>query len=73
MARRKLRIKEQEDGGETASIGLPKDDLDRDGLVDENGEIEHTFGNIDRVDERTFRVELVDPEELSSSPEDGSQ
>lgn len=52
---------------------LPKGDLKRDELVDEDGKIKHTFANIDRVDERTFRITLDDPEELTSSPEVASQ
>lgn len=43
---------------------LPKGDLDRDGLVDENGEIRKTLVNIDRIGEREFVIELADPDEM---------
>lgn len=51
--------------GQSGRVTLPKGDLRRDGLVDEDeGEVKKTLVNIDRTGEREFRVKLVDPEKM---------
>ena len=48
----------------SGGVTLPKDDLGRDGLLDEDGEIKDAHLAIDRVGEGEYRIKTVDPDEF---------
>lgn len=47
----------------SGGVTLPKDDLRRDGLIDEDGEIREAFVEVDRTDEGEYLLRAVDPDE----------
>ena len=57
MAIRKLR---NIDG--SGGVMIPKDDLRRDGMVDDDGEIKDAHITVDRVDDGEYRIKAVDPD-----------
>lgn len=47
----------------SGTVTLPKGDLERDGLVDENGEVEPSQVAVDRVGEGEYKIQVLDPDE----------
>jgi hypothetical protein len=53
----------------SAGVTLPRDDLKLEGLLDADGSVADRPVKVERTDDRTWEIEVLDPDDYPSSPD----